>query len=63
MQRTNTDSIARSWRSLEDHETRLRTVEADMPTLRLIRNWVVAGALGTLAMVGVAAARLIFGGH
>ncbi len=63
VQRVNSDSIARSWRAVEDHEQRLRAVESDMPTLRLIRNWVVAGVVGTLALVGVAAARIIFAGR
>lgn len=39
---------------LKDHENRLRAVEADMPTFRLIRNWVIAGVIGIVALVGIA---------
>jgi len=62
-QRANADSLARSWRAVEDHEQRLRSVETDMPTLRLIRNWVVAGVLGTLTLTGLAAWRTLFGAN
>ena len=42
-----------------DHETRIRLVESDMPTMRLVRNWVVAGVVAIVAMVGVATAKIV----
>lgn len=60
------DAISRAFDEIEadraacserfrDHETRLRVVEEDMPTMRLTRNWVigftVAGASGVCLAV------------
>jgi len=36
-----------------DHEGRLRDVEKDMPTLRLVRGWVMAGVIGCAGLTGV----------
>jgi hypothetical protein len=53
------DAVARAFAELKDHEDRLRTAEADMPTMRLVRNWVIAGVIGCTSMVGVAVAGLV----
>lgn len=44
---------------IKDHEERLRLVENDLPTMRLVRNWVIAGVVGCVSMVGVAVAGLV----
>ena len=44
---------------LDDHEARLRTIEADMPLLREIKRWVIAGVLGIIALVGIALVSLV----
>lgn len=53
------ESVGRAFTDIEDHETRLRKVEDDMPTMRLVRNWVIAGVIGCTSMVGVAMAGLV----
>lgn len=53
------DAVGRAFAEIKDHETRLRTAEADMPTMRLVRNWVIAGVIGCVSMVGVATASLV----
>lgn len=53
------ESVGRAFADIEDHETRLRKVEDDMPTMRLVRNWVIAGVIGCTSMVGVAMAGLV----
>lgn len=45
--------------SLKDHEDRIRVVEADLPTLRLVRRWIISGVTGVLGLSGVAAFNLI----
>lgn len=42
-----------------DYEKRLRAIEEQMPTMKLIRNWVVSGVLGTVGIVGIAAIVLV----
>lgn len=44
---------------LKDHENRLRVMEADMPTVRLIRGWVIAGVIGVVSLVGVAVVGIV----
>lgn len=35
-----------------DKEKRLRAIENEMPTLKLIRGWVIAGVVGCAALLG-----------
>lgn len=44
---------------IKDHEDRLRGIEADLPTMRLVRNWVITGVLGCTSLVGVAVAGMV----
>lgn len=37
---------------MSDHEKRLQAIERDIPALKEIRTWVIAGVLGCLAMIG-----------
>ena len=53
------DAVGRAFTNIEDHETRLRGIEADLPTMRLVRNWVIAGVIGCVSMVGAAAAGMV----
>jgi chromosome segregation ATPase len=53
------DSMARAFMELTDHETRVRAIEAEMPTMKMIRNWVVAGVVGVVSMMGAALVTLM----
>ncbi|MDP3425485.1 MAG: hypothetical protein Q8S32_17225 [Burkholderiaceae bacterium] len=53
------DAVARAFAELKDHEDRLRIAEADMPTMRLVRNWVIAGVIGCTSLVGVSVAGMV----
>lgn len=39
-------------KSDSDKEKRLRAIETEMPTLKLIRGWVIAGVVGCAALLG-----------
>lgn len=45
--------------AVQDQETRLRVIEREMPTLKLIRGWVVSGVVGVLGLVGVAVVQIV----
>lgn len=47
------DSVSRAFAGHKDHEVRLRSLESEAPTMRMIRGWVVAGVVGTAGLVGV----------
>ena len=53
------DAVGRAFTELKDHEDRLRSAEADLPTMRLVRNWVIAGVIGCTSLVGVAVAGMV----
>jgi hypothetical protein len=43
----------------EDCETRLQAIELELPTLRLVRNWIMKAAVGALGVVGLAVVALV----
>jgi len=47
-------SVIRAFQEINDHETRLRDIEAEMPTVKLVRNWIIAGVVGMLGLAGLA---------
>jgi hypothetical protein len=53
------DALARAFTKMQDHEDRLRVIEVEMPTIKLIRNWVAAGVISCVGMVGAAVIHLL----
>lgn len=45
--------------SIKTLDDRLRLVELELPTLKLVRGWIVLGVLGVMSLVGVAIFKLI----
>lgn len=52
------DGLERAFEELKDHEVRVRDIEAEMPTTKLVRGWVITAVVGTLGIVGVTALKL-----
>lgn len=52
------DAVGRAFDTLAEHNDRLRGIENEMPTLRLVRGWVISGMVGILALLGVAVFKL-----
>ena len=48
------DGLERAFTDLGDHEARMRVIEVEMPTVKLIRNWVIGGVLSSVGMIGAA---------
>jgi hypothetical protein len=46
-------------KTFEEFERRVLAIEVELPTMKLIRNWVIAGAFGVLSLVGVAVVALV----
>ena len=53
------DALARAFNSVGDLNNRMREVESEMPTLKLIRAWVIAGVIGILGLLGVTLFKLL----
>lgn len=52
------EALERAFAAIETTEKRVRHIEQEMPTLRLVRGWVIGGVIGTLAMLGAMVAKL-----
>lgn len=57
-QSNTADAVTRCVAALESHDERLRHLESEVPITRLVRNWVIAGVIGVVALVGVAVIQL-----
>lgn len=53
------DGLGRAFTAINDHEIRMRAVEAEMPMAKLVRNWVIGGVIGVVVLVGVAVVGLV----
>lgn len=53
------EALGRAFKSIEGQDTRLRTIEMEMPTLRLVRKWVLAGAVGMISLVLIEVLKVI----
>lgn len=51
--------LQRGTQLMADHEKRLQTVERDMPGLKELRRWVIAGVVAGVGMVGTALFKLV----
>lgn len=52
-------AVDRAFADISDHETRIRVVETEMPTMKLIRGWVIAGVVSLVGLVGLAIAAMV----
>lgn len=55
------NGVGRAFTAIEDHEKRLRAVEAEMPTVKLTRGWVITAATAIVGILGLALFRLVVG--
>lgn len=52
------DALGRAFEQINAHDNRIRTVEQEMPTLKMVRGWVVSGVIGIVGLLGVALFKL-----
>lgn len=53
------DALARAFKQIDRTDERVRVIEMDMPTLRIVRKWVMAAVLGIVALVGVELIKMV----
>lgn len=53
------NGLNRAFESISDHEDRMRLMEVEMPTLKMVRGWVIAGVIGIMGTFGVSILHLI----
>lgn len=53
------EALGRAFDELTKQGERITNVELEMPTMRLTRGWIIAGLVGIVAIVGIAALRLV----
>lgn len=52
------DAVGRAFASIEKVDLRVRHVELELPTLKLIRTWVIGGVLGSISLLGITLAKV-----
>lgn len=52
-------SVDRAFVSLKDHEGRIRVIETEMPTMKLVRGWVITGAIALIGLVGLTIVKMV----
>lgn len=53
------EALNRAFAEIKNQDDRVRTLEIEMPTLKLIRGWVIAGVLGCAGLLGVTLFKLV----
>ena len=53
------ESIDRAFKMLHTIDKRVVAVESEIPTLKLVRGWVITGTIGILSLVGIAVFQII----
>lgn len=52
-------ALERAFAAIEKQDKRLDAIEAELPTLKLTRGWVIAATIGTMGVVGMALIKLV----
>lgn len=53
------EALARAFAEIAEQKREMNDVKDELPTLRLVRTWVIGGVVGTVSLVGVAAAAMV----
>jgi len=53
------EALDRAFSALEKADRRLAVIEQELPTLRLVRGWVIGGVVGTLGLLAAMLAKLV----
>ena len=53
------EAVGRAFDAIGDQDKRIRDIELEMPLLKMVRNWVVAGVVGIVTLVGIALVSLV----
>lgn len=52
------DALGRAFIAIDGHDERIRGMENEMPTLKLVRGWVISGCIGILGLLAVSVFKL-----
>lgn len=53
------EALNRAFDAIKGVEDRTRKMELEMPTLKMIRGWVIAGVIGCASLLGIAVFKLV----
>lgn len=53
------EDLVRFARVTDDHETRLRKIEEEMPTVKIVNRWIMTGVVGIVGTVALALFKFI----
>jgi hypothetical protein len=53
------EALNRAFAQIESQDSRVRKLEIEMPTLKLIRGWVITGVVGCTGLLGITLFKLV----
>ncbi|MFA5630333.1 MAG: hypothetical protein WC997_02375 [Porticoccaceae bacterium] len=53
------EALARAFSAVDENDKRIRAVEVEIPTLKMVRGWVITGVVGCTSLCGIAVFQLI----
>lgn len=53
--------LDRAFINIKDHETRIHGLELEMPTMKLVRGWVITGSIALVGLVGLTVIKMVLG--
>ncbi|MDE4918283.1 hypothetical protein ACUXAV_000322 [Cupriavidus metallidurans] len=53
------EALERAFKAIKDNDIRIRAIETDLPTMRLVRGWVITGVLAVMAASGTVVVKSI----
>lgn len=53
------EALERAFKSLKEQDGRIRAIETDLPTMRLVRGWVITGVLAVMAASGTVVVKAV----
>ncbi|NSX14964.1 hypothetical protein HTY52_12850 [Cupriavidus taiwanensis] len=53
------EALERCFKAQKGHDDRIRAIELDMPTMRLVRKWVIAGVMAVMAASGTVIVKVV----
>lgn len=53
------EALGRAFEQISKHDDRMRKMEVEMPTLKLVRGWVIAGVIGCASLLGITLFKLL----
>ena len=57
------ESMARAFTQIDAQDKRIKAIEMEMPTIKLVRGWIIAGVLAVFGILGLTFVKIVLVGE